>query len=29
MWLSGKGDGFGGVGVVMKDELCINGLEEW
>ena len=22
LWLSGKGDGIGGVGVIVKEELC-------
>ena len=27
LWLSGKGDGVGGVGVMMKEELCEKVVE--
>ena len=27
LWLSGKGDGVGGVGVVVKEELCEKVVE--
>ena len=25
LWLSGKGDGVGGVGVIVEEELCKKG----
>ena len=27
LWWSGKGDGVGGVGVMVKDELCLRVIE--
>ena len=27
LWWSGKGDGVGGVGVIVKEKLCENALE--